>query len=482
MSTLPVQSLHQRLEQRQTLSPQMLQRLEVLQAPLMELRALVRRELEQNPLLEEMPTRDTPIEGDEAAPEAAGETAGETAEELNFDEKFDVLSRLDDDWREYFARAGATQDRDPEAAERHDRLVESLTRPESLAEHLLAQLSYLSLSADDRAIATLLIGSLNGDGYLNVTLGELAETTGYALADLERVLQMLQELDPPGVAARDLRECLLLQLRRSGRADSVEAAIVRDHLHDLAERKYAEIARRLGVSVAEVYRAAEAIAALEPRPGRPFDSEPPGYVTPEVSFVPSADGYTAQLRRDRQPRLRLRRDYREMLENPDTPEETRRYLREKFRAGDALIRSIEERQQTLLAIANEIARRQRGFFERGPAGLVPMTMAEIGAALGLHETTVSRAVNGKYAETPHGIVELRRFFTSGFAAPDGSAVSSETVKEAIARMIAEEDARAPLSDLDIAQKLAEQGIRIARRTVAKYREELGLPPSHQRRV
>lgn len=478
MSTAPTQSLHQRLEQRQTLSPQMLQRLEVLQAPLMELRALVRRELEQNPLLEEMPARDTPIDGDGESPEVAGETA----QELNFDEKFDVLARLDDDWQEYFARAAAVQERDPEASERHERLVQSLTRSESLAEHLLAQLSYLSLSAEDRAIATILIGSLNGDGYLNVTLGELAETTGYSIADIERVLQTLQELDPPGVGARDLRECLLLQLRRSGRADSVEAAIVRDHLDDLAARKYGEIARRLGISVAEVHRAAEAIAALEPKPGRPFGAEPPGYVTPEVVFVPTEDGYTAQLRRDRQPRLRLRRDYRQMLENPETPEETRRYLREKLRSGDALIRSIEERQQTLLAIANEIARRQHGFFEQGPAGLVPMTMAEIGAALGLHEATVSRAVNGKYAETPHGVVELRRFFTSGFASLDGGAVSNETVKEAIARMIAEEDARAPLSDLDIARKLAEQGIRIARRTVAKYREELGLPASHQRRV
>ncbi len=479
------QSIHQRPEQRLTLAPHMLQRLEVLQAPLMELRALIRRELEQNPALEELPARDEPFEGDSqngAADETADAPGGATErEELEFREQYDRLAQIDDDWREYFQQANADRAADPEAGERHERLMDSLTRPPSLQDYLLEQMSYAALSEEDRALLMTLIGSLNNDGYLNVTLGELAETTGRPLADIERLLAVLQEMDPPGVGARDLRECLLLQLRREGRGDQLEARIVRDHLDALAARKHADIARALDVPVTAIHRAAEAIAGLEPKPGRRFDTDPPPYVAPEIEIVKTAEGFVARPRRERMPRLRLRRDYRQMLENPATPEETRQYLRDKIRSGDALIRSLEQRKQTLLAIATEIARRQPEFFERGRAALTPMTMAEVAAAVGVHETTVSRAVNGKYVATPQGILELRQFFTGGYTAADGRSVSNEGVKEAIARWIAEEDPSAPLSDLEIAGRLAANGLRVARRTVAKYREELGLPPSHQRR-
>ena len=478
------QTIQPRLEQRLALAPQMLQRLEVLQAPLMELRALIRRELDQNPVLEELPARDEPMEPDAPAADAASaapDGASAEAEELEFRERYDRLAQLDDDWREYFQQANAGRASGPDAGERHDRLLDSLTRAPSLQEYLLEQLGYADLSPKDRALATTLIGSLNDDGFLNVTVGELAETTGRSIADIERLLAVIQEFDPPGVGARDLRECLLLQLRRDGRGDGIETAIVRDHLDALAARQHPAIARALGVPVSTVHRAAEAIAALEPKPGRRFDTDPPVYALPEVAIVKTADGYIARPRRERLPRLRLRRDYRQMLENPATSGDTRRYLREKIRSGDALIRGVEQRQQTLLAIADEIIRRQPAFFERGRAGLAPMTMADVAKAIGVHETTVSRAVHGKFIETPLGVFELRQFFTGGYTSQDGRSVSNETVKDAIARLIAGENPAAPLSDLEIAGRLAADGLRVARRTVAKYREELGLPPSHQRR-
>jgi RNA polymerase sigma-54 factor len=474
MSQVPDQRLHQV----QVLAPQMRQALEVLQAPLPELRALIRREAELNPALEEKPEREEPLESESAA----GEIAGGDAEEIEFREEYDRLTQLDDDWREYFQQAEAARETPEEAEDRHRRLMDSLTRHErSLQEHLLDQLGFLDLGPEDRALAMTLIGSLNDDGYLNVTLGELAETTGQAAERLERLLKKIQQMDPPGVGARDLRECLGLQLNRAGRGDGLEAAIVRDHLDALAARKFEAIARALNAPLERVIEAAGTIASLEPRPGRGFETEPIGYVVPEIEIVRENDGYVARLKRERLPRIRVNRRYRQMFEDPNTPADTRAYLREKIRAALFLVRSVEQRHQTLLKVAGEIARRQRRFFDEGVSGLEPMTMAEVASVVGLHETTVSRAVNGKYAETPRGTIELRFFFTAGYRTEDGRGVSNEAVKDAVARWIAEEEPSAPLSDQTIANRLAAEGTPVARRTVAKYREELRIPSSHLRR-
>ncbi len=471
-------NLDQRLQQTQILAPQLRQALEVLQAPLTELRALIRREMESNPALEEKPDQEEPLERDS---EVDGHKQEDT-DEIEFREEYDRLTRLDDDWREYFEQAYAVKESPEIAEERHQRLMDTLTRGErTLQEYLLEQLAYTDLGPEDRALALTLIGSLNDDGFLNVTLGEIAETTGQSLERVERLLGVIQEMDPPGVGARDLRECLLIQLRRSNRAEGLEAALVRDHLDALAGRKYESLARVLGVSAGEVQKAAETIAALEPKPGRGFGAEPIGYIVPELEIVREGNGYIARLKRDRLPRIRINRLYRHMFEDPKTPPETRAYLREKIRSALFLMRSVEQRHQTLLKIAEEIARRQTRFFDEGVAALVPMTMAEVARAVGLHETTVSRAVNGKYAETPQGTLELRFFFTGGYSTADGRTVSNEAVKDAIARMIAEEDPTAPLSDQAIAKRLADQGLLVARRTVAKYREEMRILPSHLRR-
>jgi len=464
------QTQEQRLQQ--ILAPQLRQSLEILQTPLLELQTLLRQQLEQNPVLEERVEPHETIEVELPTP---------IPDEGGGDEDIRRLAELDDAWRELHRWTGSRSDRSVEEEQkRHQRLLDSLTRQESLQDHMLRQLALSDLDAGDRKIAELLIGSLNDDGLLNVTTGELAETSGLPLERIEAVLRKVQEFDPPGIAARDLRECLAIQLARRGLGGGVAARIVDAHLHDLAREKYREIAEALGVPVAEVYEAARLISTLDPRPGRDF-GEPPIDAVPDATITRSGDGYVVTLNNERLPRLRISRQYRKLLEDPATPESTREYIRDKIRAAEALIRGLHQRQDTLAAIAREIVERQRDFFERGPEGLRPLTMAEVAAKLAVHQTTVSRAVAGKYLDTPQGLLPMRFFFSTGYHTASGQDVSNRAVKERIREMIAAEDLRSPLSDDAIARRLAEQGVPIARRTVAKYREEMGIPPSHQRR-
>ncbi len=465
------QTQEQRLQQ--VLAPHLRQSLEVLQAPVLQLQTLIRQHLEQNPALEER------LEPHETIELETPPTP--TAEELT-DEELQQWLAYDEAWRERYERARSADATSPEEEERRRHMLESLSRPESLQEHLLRQLELADVSDEDREIARLLIGSLNDDGYLNVTLGELSETTGIPLERLEAVLKLVHELDPPGIGARDLRECLRLQLARRGLADSLAARIVESHLEDLGKQRHLAIARALKVPVTEVYEAARVIQSLDPRPGRDFGSEPPMDVVPDAAIVPSDNGYTVVLNRERLPRIRINRQYLKLLNDPATSPETREYVRNKIRSGLALIRSLHQRQDTLGAIVREIAERQREFFERGPEALRPMTMAQLAAQLGVHETTVSRAVAGKYVETPRGVLPLRYFFSTGYHTADGHDVAATGVKEAIRTMIEQEDPSAPLSDQVIAERLSEQGVRVARRTVAKYREQMGIPPSHERRA
>lgn len=467
----------QRQDQRlqQILSPQMRQSLEVLQAPLLELRTLIRQQIEQNPAIEEKIEDHASLDMEnpaEAAPEA----------DAGPDEEFRRLAELDESWREFFRQAGPAVRRAPDEEERRQRLLDSLVRPTSLQEHLVRQLALADMPDEERRIAELLIGSLNDDGWLNITLGELAETTGVPVDTLERVLRRVQEMDPPGIAARDLTECLRLQLERRGLGNSVAARIVSGHLEDLARHRHRDIAHAIGAPVADVYAAARLISTLDPRPGRDFAGDPAVEVVPDVTLSFSDGKPVIHLHNERLPRLRISRQYRRLMEDPSTPAATRAYIREKIRAGEQLIRSIYQRQDTLAGIAREIAERQRDFFERGPAGLRPMTMAQIAAALNVHETTISRAVSGKYMDTPRGVFPLRYFFSTGYQAADGRDVSNQAVKETIGELIEQEDVRAPLSDDTIARRLAERGLKVARRTVAKYREAMGIPPSHQRRA
>ncbi len=476
----PLLSQIQSQRQTQILAPQMRQSLEFLQAPMMELGALVRKELESNPVLEERPQDHDQIENSE---EPAREPQESTDEDMKFKEEFEQLARQDDDWRELFMQTASYRRYSAEEAERRQHLFDSLTTGETLQEHLLRQLGLVGISEPERRLATLLIGSINEDGWLNSTLGELAETTGSDIRVLERLLRMIHDMDPAGVGAQSLEECLMLQLeRRDINPEGLEARIIRHHLRELGAHHHVQIARTLGVPVSEVHAAGRTIATLDPKPGRQFTSSEPVYVVPELTVVKQDDDYVCIPNRERMPRLRISRHYRQLMERPDTSRETKEYIRERVRAGAFLLKSLQQRQETILNIAREIVKVQRGFFEEGVAHLRPLVMADIAKALGLHETTISRAIAGKYMDTPRGVFEMKYFFTPGYTRADGQEVSNKVIKDAMERLISEENPRKPLSDQAMVERLRAEGLPVARRTIAKYREELKILPSHLRRA
>jgi RNA polymerase sigma-54 factor len=442
----------------QTLSPQMQQSLHILQAPLMELRQLVTAELEANPVLEE----------ERRDPADAAEPAETTTE-------------LADEWNEYFAQRATAEPWTAEAQERRQHFFDSQTRAPGLQQHLLEQLGGAELSERERGIGLVVIGNIDERGYLCATDEDIAAGAGCGLEEVPPVVEAVQAFDPAGVGARTLAECLLLQLRRSGRGYGLEARIVQHHLEELGRRKIPEIARILHVSTADVQKAAESIAGLDPRPGRQFSAEEEMTIVADVVVEQEGDGFSVALNDDEIPALRIGSDYKDMLSQPGSTREVRDYLREKIRGGRFFIKCIQQRQHTLLNIAREIVARQQAFFEEGPAHLRPMTMSQVAQAVGVHETTVSRAVSGKYMRTPRGLFELKYFFTSGYTTAEGQTVSNESVRQAIADIVKTEDARHPLSDQDIVTRLTGQGVPIARRTVAKYREQLGILPSHLRK-
>lgn len=448
------------------LSPQMRQSLEILQATALELQLMVRHELESNPVLEE----EVPEE------EVPAETDGETDEEA---EQAEELRQWEEDWGAFSTEGAPRGDADDEARRLH--FLEGVAPPETLAGHLEKQLGRLALDPVQRRIASLLVGNLDEDGYLAATPEEVADEAGAETAEVIGMLHLLQTLDPPGVGARDLSECLLLQLARRGEGQSTAARIAEKHLDLLGRKKFAEIASALRVGQDTVREAGAVIAALNPKPGRAFAGEAAPVLAPDVIIERVGDEFVVSLVRESVPQLRISRAYRDLLGTAAAQADVRHYLRDKIRGGKFLIKSIRQRQQTILAIAREIAVRQRAFLDEGVAALVPLTMAQVAEAVGVHETTVSRAIAGKTVATPQGAFEMKFFFTTGYRAADGAEVSSTSVKDAIAALVRGEDPRRPLSDQQIVARLGSDGLAVARRTVAKYREALRILPSHLRK-
>ena len=449
----------QGLALQQTLSPQMQQSLHILQAPLLELRQLVTAELESNPTLEEEPR------------DVSREAEGEESQK----------AELSDQWNEYYAQRATSEPWTAEAQARRQHFFDSQTKALTLQQHLLEQMSGSDMSAQDRGIALVVIGNIDDQGYLRATTGEIASQAACREEEAEKVIEIVQGFDPAGVGARSLSECLFIQLRRSGRQYSLESRIVQHYLEELSRRKLPEIAKLCHVPLGDVQNAAEAIVSLEPRPGRPFSPEEEQTILPDVIVERDGDDYTVSLNDEEIPSIRIGDRYKDMLSQSAADREVRDYLREKIRGGRFFIRCVQQRQHTLLNIAREIVARQRDFFDLGPAHLRPMTMSNVAQAVGVHETTVSRAVSGKYLASPRGLFELKYFFTSGYTTSDGESVSNESVRQAIAEIVRSEDSRHPLSDQDIVAMLSERGLPIARRTVAKYRDQIGLLPSHLRK-
>jgi len=463
----------QHLALQQVLSPQLQQSLLVLQTPLLELRNLVHQEMETNPVLEELP--------DELRADDRSE--GENSADDDFKSEFEKLASLDEEWRDYMTQSVA--DGFPSTREAKDKrqfFFDSIVVQETLQQNLMAQLNQTALDANDRKAAELIIGNIDDNGFLQSTPEEMALNSGIPKEDFEKTMALIHGFHPAGVGARDLRECLLIQLKRTGKENSLEYKIVSEHMDDLGRRRFPEVARRIGISVDEVQKAADNIGRLNPRPGQLFAAAPQNYVVQDVT-VEKVDGdYQVTLNDEQIPHLRISNLYKDIIASGNTQSgEVKDYIRDKIRSGKFLIRSIHQRQQTISNIANQIVSRQRDFLEHGRSCLKPMTMAEVADAVGVHETTVSRAVSGKYMATPQGIYEMKYFFTPGYQTATGESLSNTSVKEAILDLVKREDGNQPLSDNEIVEILGERGIPIARRTVAKYRTELNILPSHMRR-
>ncbi len=461
---MPEPSLQQSLSQQQTLAPQMRQSLEILQANTLELQQLLRQSLEINPVLED-------------------ELASLSLEELEGDEpdSEERDSSPDDDLRELAIMESRAMSSSPDDEERRNHLYNSIVGPETLQQHLMGQLDLSATDPEIRIAALGLLGSMDERGYLDEPLAVLGGRLGVPVEDLERAKLLLQSFDPPGIAVDDLRESLLVQLQRAGRHDSIEFKIVESHLDQLARKHYPQIARALKTTVEQVAEAAEHIAQLDPAPGASFDPSSNPYIIPDVCFEKNEEGqWAAVLTNEYLPRLRLSDTYKDLVAtSPDR--KLRTYLRNQLRDGRTLIKALDQRQATILAISEEIIKRQLEFLARGPRSLKPLTMNEIAEAIGVHPTTVSRAVAGKYARTPHGVMDLRRFFATGYTTSEGEEVSNAGVRETIQEIVSKEASLKPLSDSAIEKELKARGITVARRTVAKYREQLGILPSHLRK-
>jgi len=461
----------QNLSLQQVLAPQLQQSLLILQAPLLELRNLVQQEMETNPVLEELPDEPNSDERNDA----------ETASDEKFKEEFDKLAKLDDEWRDYMAQSGSYTGRSQGADDKRQFFFDSIATQETLQQHLMGQLNQTVLNTNDRKTAELIIGNIDDNGFLQTTPEEMALNTGIPKEDFENILTLIQSFYPPGVGARDLRECLLIQLKREGKQSSLEYKIISEHMPDLGKRRFPEIARRMGISVEQVQKCANNIAQLDPRPGQVFAASPQNYVLPDVTVEKVNGDYQVILNGEQIPHLRISNIYKDIMAQDGNGNEVKDYIRDKIRSGKFLIKSIHQRQQTISNIAHQIVKRQRDFFEHGSAHLKPMTMVQIADVVGVHETTVSRAISGKYISTPQGVFEMKYFFTPGYQTATGESMSNTSVKEAILDLVKNEDGNSPLSDKEIVEILSQRGIPIARRTVAKYRTELNILPSNMRR-
>jgi RNA polymerase sigma-54 factor len=488
----------------QVLAPQLQQSLALLQAPTLELKALVEQELQQNPLLEEVQAEeqeqsDRPNAEMDTQMITKAEVAdpAEPPADVNFDPatekpsadpvddfqaEFERLTQLDQEWRDHFAETNIPMRASPEDEEKRQFMFDSLATGTSLQEHLLEQVRLSEVTDEQRPIADMLIGNIDDYGYLKATVEEMAFSTSLPPDKIAEVLKVIHSFYPPGVGARDLRECLMLQLERQGRQKTLEYRIVRDFMDALGKRRIPEIARGTEEDVVDVQKAIARIGLLEPRPGRAFLPDNDQYVLPEVFVVKQGEEFVVSTNNEQIPHLRISNTYKDLMAKADASPEVREYIREKIRAGKFLIKSLHQRQQTILNIGREIVNRQREFMEKGVAFLKPLTMVQVAEVVGVHETTVSRAVSGKYMQTPQGVFEMKYFFTSGIQTASGEGMSNTSVKDMIADIFQNEERSKPLSDQEVVMMLSEKGIVIARRTVAKYRSELNILPSNLRKV
>lgn len=485
--------LNQKLSQSLVMTPQLQQAIKLLQLGRLEYLEVLEKELLENPVLE-----DAKDEGDDhSESDSDSDSSSSSDESKEIPDELQSLSVSGDepmldpniDWSNYMesnteswqvnygARAVDTDEERPS-------IEATVSKQEGLSSHLLWQLRTLELDEREQDIAVQIIGNLDRNGYLECSMEELCALCGAEPQLVEEVLSVVQSLDPAGVGARDLRECLLIQLDQRGMEGSLVWHVVDCHLAEIESRKFDNIAKALSVSVEEVYDAIRCIQTLEPRPGRPFVDESPIYITPDIYVRKIGDEYVISLNESGMPKLRVNTKYRDLLMKgsgdsaSDGP--NKEYLQDRLRSAAWLIKSIHQRQQTIYRVTESIFKFQREFLEQGVSGLRPLVLRDVAEDVGMHESTVSRVTTNKYVHTPRGVFELKYFFSSGLRSGVGE-VSSESVKERIKALIAAEDPKKPLSDQAIVGILKGEGVSIARRTVAKYREMMNILSSSRRK-
>lgn len=473
-----------RLAQKLIMTPQLQQAIKLLQLSKLELEQVIEQTLMENPVLEETVAETAEMDEEDAYKTLQASEGSNSIEE----ERTESISPLDGvslKWENYFdddkgdnRELGYLKENDEEI-QTYD---QTLSRPSSLYDHLLWQLNLSKSDQKVREIGEIIIGNIDENGYLQVTLEELESLCGATREKVSEVLTFIQSFDPPGIAARDLRECLLIQILQIGFQGTIVETIVAEHLSDFEKKRFPVLARKLGITLEDLSHAIRVIEKLEPKPGRSFHSPDNAYIVPDVFVIKHEGEYIVLLNEDGLPRLRINPVYRKMLKgNSGLGGEERNYLEDKFRSAIWMIRSIEQRNRTIYKVTLSIVKYQVDFFEKGVSYLKPLTLKEIAEDIMMHESTVSRVTNNKYMCTPQGIFELKYFFSSGLATSDGDSCSSRSVRDLISRFIAEENMSKPYSDQQIMKFLKDRQIEIARRTVAKYRKELRIPSASRRR-
>ncbi len=486
-----------RLSQQLVMTPQLQQAIKLLQLNRMELAEVINQELVENPVLEELaesPDGEATPTPEEAA--AREESADPEAEQRRDEESFIkpqakeeqlVAGKDDFNWESYVEDFNSNSSSAPSMREVNEDLPSFenvLTKTTSLEDHLMWQLSMAALTDQERKLGELIIGNLSDDGYFKANLEDVARETGMEVEDAEEVLKIIQNFDPIGVASRTLQECLLIQAKFMNPRQPTVEKIIEQHLGDLERKNYQAIARAMSIPLDKVVEATKLILELEPKPGRSFHSSDTQYITPDIYVYKVGDEFVIVLNEDGMPKLRISPYYKNILAaaQKDQNKVTKEYVQDKLRSAVWLIRSIHNRQKTIYKVTEAIVRRQRDFFEKGVQLLKPMILKDVANDIGMHESTISRVTTNKFVHTPVGIFELKYFFNSSISSADGSdALASEAVKEKIRQMVMKEDPKNPLSDQKIVELLHAENINIARRTVAKYRDMLGILSSSKRK-
>lgn len=518
MSSLKLQTS---LRQSLVLTPQLRQRIEMLQMTSLELTDLIQQEIVSNPLLEEVQgdeeiqeisekildqnadgaeesfvngadfdvsaeTEPFDSRGEARLPEASGDDGGRSEVEGDADDfaesKADSFEEIDfgREFQDYLDPGYKTQE--IEYKEDAPSFDQFLSRSESLSEHLEWQLHLMAVAREVEAAAVSIIGNIDEDGRLNATDDEIAAMTGCSLETVAAARQLVLKLEPVGCGARDVKECLLAQLESRGEGESLAADLVRNHLEDLQPHRLHHLSRQTGIEIHELNEEINKIRVLDPYPGRRYSSEEPIYVSPEVYIEKVEDDYVIYFADDGSPRLRISQTYQHLLGESDVSKETKDFIKEKVRSAVDLLRNIEHRRLTIYRVVECIVEKQREFLDYGIEHLKPMMLKDVAEDIGMHLSTISRVVNRKYAHTPQGVIELRRFFSEGMLNEDGEEVSTRILKLKIKKMIEEEDSKKPLTDDQIAKILSKEGVKLSRRTVAKYRDQMQIAGSRERKT